>query len=699
MADIEADVIIVGSGISGALARSEAVGGGRQGRHPRGRRQGRSRRGAASASGTRRSGCLNAPIRRAPRPITRSATIPTTGTGRSGRTSSRAPISRWSAARRGIGSAPAFASCRTIFACSTAYGRGLDWPIGYDDLEPFYGEAEREIGVSGDSDETLGSPRSAAYPMPAHPADLPRQGLCAGARRHANSRFARRRRRATRSIATSGLPVAAMRVASRSARSRRNTTRPCICRWRRRAARSLHAQTTATMVEVGADGRVTAIRFKRWDGSEGVATSARSSCSPPTPSRRRGCCLHSRSDATPNGRRQQLRPGRPQSHGPSDAAELGARAARRCGPIADRSRPRASRISATARSARTGPPSASRSAMTAGRGRKARRSRPPPTSRGRACAARRSTARCATRRPAISASPPWSSSLPDPDNRVTLDPNDMDMYGVPLPRLAYRLDAYVEAGLAAARAAHAEIFGRLGATEIQHRDAPKAPGTSSARRAWATIRRVSVVDRDLRSHDHRNLFILGSAVFPTGATANPTLDHRRASLARRRAGQSCLDAVRVAGPYRRRGRGKGPRTVGPVKRSQGQSKRRSSMVRVDRHRPSRHQRRRFRKIEGLLRAADGVSRLRHRGRVRRQHDGLGQRQDAVLDRRGRRRRQEAQIPQGRHRLSPLRLPPAQPEGCRCAAGVSRGAGRRPSSIPPASITTTITPCSFSIPTA
>ena len=33
----------------------------------------------------------------------------------------------------------------------------------------------------------------------------------------------------------------------------------------------------------------------------------------------------------------------------------------------------------------------------------------------------------------------------------------------------------------------------------------------------------SVVDADLRSHDHPNLFILGSAVFPTSATANPTL--------------------------------------------------------------------------------------------------------------------------------------------------------------------------------
>ena len=31
------------------------------------------------------------------------------------------------------------------FRLKTAYGRGIDWPIGYDDLEAFYAEAEREI--------------------------------------------------------------------------------------------------------------------------------------------------------------------------------------------------------------------------------------------------------------------------------------------------------------------------------------------------------------------------------------------------------------------------------------------------------------------------------------------------------------------------------------------------------------------------
>ncbi|MEI9900747.1 MAG: NAD(P)-binding protein, partial [Hyphomicrobium sp.] len=51
------------------------------------------------------------------------------------------------------------------FHLKTTYGRGVDWPIGYADLEKFYGEAENEIGVAGDSSSDLGSPRSTPYPM------------------------------------------------------------------------------------------------------------------------------------------------------------------------------------------------------------------------------------------------------------------------------------------------------------------------------------------------------------------------------------------------------------------------------------------------------------------------------------------------------------------------------------------------------
>ena len=47
-----------------------------------------------------------------------------------------------------------------------------DWPISYDDLEPFYDQAEYEIGVSGDYSPTpFRSPRKRPLPMPPLPAN------------------------------------------------------------------------------------------------------------------------------------------------------------------------------------------------------------------------------------------------------------------------------------------------------------------------------------------------------------------------------------------------------------------------------------------------------------------------------------------------------------------------------------------------
>jgi choline dehydrogenase-like flavoprotein len=53
------------------------------------------------------------------------------------------------------------------FASNTLYGFGDDWPITYDDLEPYYGLAEAYLGVSGtDADNPFAPPRSTPYPLP-----------------------------------------------------------------------------------------------------------------------------------------------------------------------------------------------------------------------------------------------------------------------------------------------------------------------------------------------------------------------------------------------------------------------------------------------------------------------------------------------------------------------------------------------------
>ena len=92
-----------------------------------------------------------------------------------------------------------------------------------------------------------------------------------------------------------------------------------------------------------------------------------------------------------------------------------------------------------------------------------------------------------------------------------------------VPRLAYRIDDYTKAGFAASVQAHDEIFARLGATGVQHSPTAQGAGHIIGTARMGDDPKSSVVDGDLRSHDHPNLFVLGSTVFPTSATANPTL--------------------------------------------------------------------------------------------------------------------------------------------------------------------------------
>lgn len=54
------------------------------------------------------------------------------------------------------------------FATRTLYGIGTDWPLTYDQIQPYYNRVERAWGVAGDAD-CLAPPRDAPYPMPVVP--------------------------------------------------------------------------------------------------------------------------------------------------------------------------------------------------------------------------------------------------------------------------------------------------------------------------------------------------------------------------------------------------------------------------------------------------------------------------------------------------------------------------------------------------
>ena len=63
----------------------------------------------------------------------------------------------------------------------------------------------------------------------------------------------------------------------------------------------------------------------------------------------------------------------------------------------------------------------------------------------------------------------------------------------------------------------------MNCTEIHH-----SPDNQPAGHLMGTCRmgadpKQSVTDSELRAHDHPNLFLVGSGVFPTGGASNPTL--------------------------------------------------------------------------------------------------------------------------------------------------------------------------------
>jgi choline dehydrogenase-like flavoprotein len=113
---------------------------------------------------------------------------------------------------------------------------------------------------------------------------------------------------------------------------------------------------------------------------------------------------------------------------------------------------------------------------------------------------------------------------PDPGNRVEL--SDLkDGLGIRKPKLTFVPPKYSLDGLAQATKTLADMFRLIGASEV---DLGKEGAYDGAGHIMGTCRmgsdpKSSVVDAQCRAHDHPNLFILGSSVFPTVGSPNPTL--------------------------------------------------------------------------------------------------------------------------------------------------------------------------------
>jgi choline dehydrogenase-like flavoprotein len=113
--------------------------------------------------------------------------------------------------------------------------------------------------------------------------------------------------------------------------------------------------------------------------------------------------------------------------------------------------------------------------------------------------------------------------LPLPENRIVPDFDRRDALGLPRPRIAYRIDDYSRKALDHVRRIAAEVGVALQVTEIHHGTDIVSSGHIIGTYRMGRDAGTSVVDPEQRAHEHPNLFLLGSGVFPTSAASNPTL--------------------------------------------------------------------------------------------------------------------------------------------------------------------------------
>ncbi len=70
---------------------------------------------------------------------------------------------------------------------------------------------------------------------------------------------------------------------------------------------------------------------------------------------------------------------------------------------------------------------------------------------------------------------------------------------------------------------HHEILEAMGATNLVNAEEPYGVGHLMGTHRMGEDPATSVTDREGRTHDHPNLYLAGSGLFPTSGTANPTL--------------------------------------------------------------------------------------------------------------------------------------------------------------------------------
>jgi choline dehydrogenase-like flavoprotein len=127
--------------------------------------------------------------------------------------------------------------------------------------------------------------------------------------------------------------------------------------------------------------------------------------------------------------------------------------------------------------------------------------------------------------------------LPDPDNRVTISEDWKTQLGEYRPVIHYRISEYELAAFAAAKATSDLIYQRVGVEDFTQYDTGdpgyvtymgqgykyNGSGHLVGTHRIGSDPKSSVTNADLRSWDHDNLYLVGAGSMPTIGTSNPTL--------------------------------------------------------------------------------------------------------------------------------------------------------------------------------
>ncbi|MFF1872418.1 GMC family oxidoreductase [Kitasatospora herbaricolor] len=477
------------------------------------------------------------------------------------------------------------------------FGHGRNWPIGYQDLEPFYRAAERELGVAADVDEqreAVGLPFPAGYRFPTRA--IPRTHLDTVIAGALDGRRVREQagaapttlRVVTTPHARNGRPhqgrgpYEALRPAAEDAVCRGHASCVPICpsgakytplRTQARWASSVTLLTRAVVSRLRMDGsgRVTGVEYLRHP-ADGSATGA----APRTAEadlvvlaahaieNAKLLLLSGAADGSGQvGRNLMdhpvlltwgLMPGQVGPYrGPGSTSGL---EGFRFGPARARRAPFRIEIGNWGWTWALGPPDGRVAELLRTGG---------PDGRGRfGPELRRAAGDRIGREFAFQFEMEQDA---DPANRVTLDPAVRDPLGIPRPVLHYDLSDWVKRGIAAARTVSDRLFALLGAEDrtsfahgpgwpgrFEHEGrayAYRAAGHGAGTHIMGDSPRTSVVDHWQRCWDHPNLYAVGCGSMPSVATSNPSLT--MAALALRSAGRIHQDLLARHRPVPLRG--------------------------------------------------------------------------------------------------------------------------------------------------